>query len=94
MVDDRIRTDHQHDLGLQHVHHRIGHGARADAFQQGGQKGTMIGTEGYCAPEQYKGDVTTLSDIYSLGATLHHVLTRKDPRLEAVQASVRALGLA
>lgn len=22
------------------------------------------------------------SDIYSLGATLHHVLTRRDPRLE------------
>jgi outer membrane protein assembly factor BamB len=48
-----------------------------------GVKHTMIGTEGYSAPEQYKGDVTPLSDIYSLGATLHHVLTRKDPRLEA-----------
>ena len=23
-----------------------------------------------------------LSDVYSLGATLHHILTRKDPRLE------------
>ncbi|MGQ9887077.1 MAG: beta-alanine-activating enzyme beta-propeller domain-containing protein [Aggregatilineales bacterium] len=45
-------------------------------------KHTMIGTEGYSAPEQYKGNVTPLSDIYSLGATLHHVLTRKDPRLE------------
>lgn len=47
-----------------------------------GVKNTMIGTEGYSAPEQYKGDVTPLSDIYGLGATLHHVLTRKDPRLE------------
>ncbi|MBC7869278.1 MAG: serine/threonine-protein kinase [Chitinophagaceae bacterium] len=47
-----------------------------------GQKHTMIGTEGYSAPEQYKGDVTPLSDIYSLGATLHHIITRKDPRLE------------
>lgn len=47
-----------------------------------GVKHTMIGTEGYSAPEQYKGDVTPRSDIYSLGATLHHVLTRKDPRLE------------
>jgi serine/threonine protein kinase len=47
-----------------------------------GVKHTMIGTEGYSAPEQYKGDVTPLSDIYSLGATLHHVLTRRDPRLE------------
>lgn len=47
-----------------------------------GVKHTMIGTEGYSAPEQYKGDVSPQSDIYSLGATLHHILTRKDPRLE------------
>jgi len=47
-----------------------------------GVKHTMIGTEGYSAPEQYKGDVSPNSDIYSLGATLHHVLTRRDPRLE------------
>lgn len=54
----------------------------AKIFDSGVKKHTMIGTEGYCAPEQYKGDVTILSDIYSLGATLHHILTRKDPRLE------------
>jgi eukaryotic-like serine/threonine-protein kinase len=54
----------------------------AKIFDSGTKKHTMIGTEGYCAPEQYKGDVTVLSDIYSLGATLHHILTRKDPRLE------------
>jgi outer membrane protein assembly factor BamB/tRNA A-37 threonylcarbamoyl transferase component Bud32 len=47
-----------------------------------GQKGTMIGTEGYSPPEQYRGDATPLADIYSLGATLHHLLTRRDPRLE------------
>jgi len=43
---------------------------------------TMIGTEGYSAPEQYKGNVSPKSDQYSLGATLHHILSRKDPRLE------------
>lgn len=47
-----------------------------------GVKNTMIGTEGYSAPEQYKGDVNPLSDIYALGATLHHIITRTDPRLE------------
>lgn len=47
-----------------------------------GVKHTMIGTEGYSAPEQYKGDMTPQSDIYSLGATIHQLLTRKDPRLE------------
>lgn len=53
----------------------------AKVFEQN-KKHTMIGTEGYSAPEQYRGDVTTLSDIYGLGATLHQILTRKDPRLE------------
>ena len=47
-----------------------------------GQKGTMIGTEGYSPPEQYRGEASPLADIYALGATLHHLLTRRDPRLE------------
>ena len=49
---------------------------------QAGQKGTMIGTEGYSAPEQYKGEATPSSDIYGVGATMHHVFTNHDPRLE------------
>jgi len=47
-----------------------------------GQKGTMIGTEGYSPPEQYRGEANPSADIYALGATLHHLLTRRDPRLE------------
>jgi len=53
----------------------------AKIFREG-QKGTMIGTEGYSPPEQYRGEATLKADIYSLGATLHHLLTRRDPRLE------------
>jgi len=53
----------------------------AKTFQTG-QKGTMIGTEGYSPPEQYRGEATPLADIYSLGAALHHTLTRRDPRVE------------
>jgi serine/threonine protein kinase len=49
---------------------------------QSGQKGTMIGTEGYSPPEQYRGEATPRADVYALGATLHHALTRRDPRLE------------
>ena len=49
---------------------------------QVGQKGTMIGTEGYSPPEQYRGEAGPLADIYALGATIHHALTRRDPRLE------------
>ncbi|MEW6649454.1 MAG: serine/threonine-protein kinase [Chloroflexota bacterium] len=53
----------------------------AKMFREG-QKGTMIGTEGYSPPEQYRGEASPLADIYALGATLHHLLTRRDPRLE------------
>ena len=47
-----------------------------------GQKGTMIGTEGYSPPEQYRGEAGPTGDLYALGATLHHLLTKQDPRLE------------
>lgn len=53
----------------------------AKIFQEG-QKGTMIGTEGYSAPEQYRGEASPASDVYGIGATIHHLLTRRDPRLE------------
>ena len=46
-------------------------------------KGTMIGTQGYAPPEQYRGQVEPRSDLYSLGATLHHLLTNRDPQSEA-----------
>lgn len=49
---------------------------------QSGEKGTMIGTEGYSPPEQYRGIAEPRGDIYALGATLHHVLSKQDPRLE------------
>ena len=49
---------------------------------QSGQKGTMIGTEGYSPPEQYRGVAEPRVDIYALGATMHHLLSKQDPRLE------------
>ncbi len=49
---------------------------------QPGKKYPMIGTEGYSPPEQYRGFPELRSDIYSFGATLHHLATRSDPRLE------------
>ncbi|MCX7861347.1 MAG: PQQ-binding-like beta-propeller repeat protein, partial [Chloroflexus sp.] len=42
----------------------------------------MIGTEGYSPPEQYRGIAEPRCDIYALGATLHHLLSKQDPRLE------------
>lgn len=44
------------------------------------QKGTMIGTEGYAPPEQYEGVASPQVDVYSLGATLHQLLTNTDPQ--------------
>jgi hypothetical protein len=42
-----------------------------------------LGSAGYAAPEQYGRSQTTVrSDIYSLGATLHNLLTGLDPALK------------
>jgi eukaryotic-like serine/threonine-protein kinase len=64
-----------------HKHIRLIDFGIARAFTTG-QKGTMIGTEGYSPPEQYRGEASEAGDIYALGATLHHLLTKQDPRLE------------
>ncbi|HPZ10247.1 MAG TPA: serine/threonine-protein kinase, partial [Candidatus Eremiobacteraeota bacterium] len=40
---------------------------------------TSIGTDGYAPKEQYKGQVEPRSDIYALGATMHHLLTGEVP---------------
>jgi len=44
-------------------------------------KKTTVGTEGYIAPEQYVGKPEPRSDIYSLGATMHHLLTGITPMI-------------
>src|SRR6185295_15566060 len=46
------------------------------------RRGLAIGTAGYSPPEQYRGVVGPQSDLYALGATLHQLLTRRDPRKE------------
>lgn len=54
----------------------------ARTLNRSDRKGTMIGTEGYSPPEQYRGIAEPVGDIYAFGATLHHLLTNTDPRLE------------
>jgi outer membrane protein assembly factor BamB/tRNA A-37 threonylcarbamoyl transferase component Bud32 len=54
----------------------------ARLIDRANRKGTMIGTEGYAAPEQFRGIAGPPSDIYALGATLHQLLTNTDPRTE------------
>jgi len=41
--------------------------------------GTTIGTPGYAPPEQYQGLAEPRSDQYALAATMHHLLTGRDP---------------
>lgn len=65
----------------QHGHIRLIDFGIARVFQPG-EKGTMIGTEGYSPPEQYRGEASPAGDLYALGATLHHLLTGVDPRSE------------
>jgi serine/threonine protein kinase len=52
-------------------------------FLPPGGRGTQIGSVGYAPPEQYMGKVEPRSDLYSLAATMHHLLTGRDPQLEA-----------
>ncbi len=42
-------------------------------------KATLIGTPGFAPPEQYAGKVDQRSDIYSLAASLHYMVTGRDP---------------
>ena len=51
-------------------------------FLPPGGRGTQIGSVGYAPPEQYLGKLEPRSDLYSLGATIHHLLTGRDPQLE------------
>jgi len=55
-------------------------GAVQDVYRQtitGGS--TFVGTYGYMAPEQFRGQADCSSDIYGLGATLLFLLTQRSP---------------
>src|SRR5437764_13274079 len=55
--------------------------ARADETRNAQRKQTSaLGTPGYAPPEQYQGNADPRSDLYALAATLHHLLTNRDPR--------------
>lgn len=53
---------------------------------EGEQTQTVVGTMGYCAPEQLMGKSEERSDIYAVGVTLHHLLTGIAPQIELFDA--------
>lgn len=48
-------------------------------------RASVYGTEGYAPPEQYRGHPVPRSDVFSLAATIYHLLTDDDPRLHPFQ---------
>ena len=71
IIDTEDKRAHLVDFGI----------ARADVAKNARRKQTSaLGTPGYAPPEQYQGNADPRSDLYALGATLHHLLTNRDPR--------------
>ncbi|MFQ6000716.1 MAG: PQQ-binding-like beta-propeller repeat protein [Anaerolineae bacterium] len=51
-----------------------------DLIETSEEQERMEGRPGYAAPERYQGVAEPASDIYALGAVMHHLLTGRDPR--------------
>src|SRR6266700_2017191 len=71
IIGNKDKRAHLVDFGI----------ARADVARNAQRKQTSaLGTPGYAPPEQYQGNADPRSDLYALAATLHHLLTNRDPR--------------
>ena len=71
IVSTKDKRAHLVDFGI----------ARADVAKNVKRKQTSaLGTPGYAPPEQYQGNADVRSDLYALAATLHHLITNRDPR--------------
>eukprot|EP00239_Pterosperma_sp_CCMP1384_P002760 CAMPEP_0197844086 /NCGR_PEP_ID=MMETSP1438-20131217/1069_1 /TAXON_ID=1461541 /ORGANISM="Pterosperma sp., Strain CCMP1384" /LENGTH=489 /DNA_ID=CAMNT_0043454663 /DNA_START=411 /DNA_END=1880 /DNA_ORIENTATION=+ len=67
-------------------------GAAATAVQEpgmGGMRSTIVGTFGYMSPEQFRGSVTTVSDLYGVGGCIVFLLTGRPPSAFAQTQGLR-----
>jgi len=73
----------------------LGIAKRLDEDQSLTQTGHSMGTPNYISPEQIRGlkDIDARADIYSLGATLYHLVTGHTPFLGASGAVVMSMHL-
>jgi len=70
IISNRDKLAHLVDFGI----------ARADEAKLSKRKQTSaLGTPGYAPPEQYQGNADARSDLYGLAATLHFLVTNRDP---------------
>jgi serine/threonine protein kinase/ABC-type branched-subunit amino acid transport system substrate-binding protein len=84
IISDNDGRAHLVDFGI----------ARPDLAPDAARKQTTaLGTPGYAPPEQYQGKADPRSDLYALAATMHHLLTNRDPREHApfIYPPVRSL---
>ncbi|WP_277988993.1 protein kinase domain-containing protein [Ktedonosporobacter rubrisoli] len=71
IIGSRDRRAHLVDFGI----------ARAEATRNAQRKQTSaLGTPGFAPPEQYQGNADPRSDLYALAATIHYLVTNRDPR--------------
>ncbi len=71
IIGNKDKRAHLVDFGI----------ARAEVTRNAQRKQTSaLGTPGYAPPEQYQGNADPRSDLYALAATMHHLLTNRDPR--------------
>ncbi|HNB85163.1 MAG TPA: protein kinase [Anaerolineales bacterium] len=59
-----------------------------DTSQQLTDSGVGIGTPDYMAPEQWTGETTALSDMYSLGVVLYEMITGRRPYISDTPAGI------
>lgn len=55
----------------------------AKVLEEGASGNTIIGTQGYRAPETWEGETDFVSDVFSFGATLYAMITGAPPKSQA-----------